>query len=135
MVSGRFSFVALILFCFIVGCMGDSKHGTLSGTVTLDGQPLKSGLIRLIPVDGQTASADATITDGKFSTTAPIGDKQVWISSPRVTGKRKAYDTPDSPTVNNVEELLPAQYNSASTIRAKVTAGNQVLKYELKSGK
>jgi hypothetical protein len=107
----------------------------VSGTVTLDGLPLKSGLIRFNPADGQTASADATITDGQFTATVPIGEKQVWISAPKVVGKRKAYDTPDSPTVDIVQELLPAEYNATSNVKIVVTAGSQTAAYNLKSKK
>ena len=130
-----FAMIAIALVSGVVGCKGDSKHGTISGVVTLDGQPLKSGLIRFIPADGQTASADAVIADGKFTTTAPIGEKQVWISAPKVVGKRKAYNTPDSPTVDIVEELLPKEYNAASKLKLNVTADSQQTAYDLKSGK
>ena len=127
--------IVIALVGCVLGCKGDSKHGTADGTVTLDGKPLKSGLIRFVPADGQTASADATITDGEFTATVPIGQKQVWISAPKVVGKRKAYATPDSPTVDIVEELLPPQYNTTSKITLDVTAGSQQPTYDLKSGK
>src|SRR5690349_11768984 len=105
----------LALCCTLLGsCSGDPNHGTISGTVTLDGQPLRSAVIHFVPADGQTASADAQVEDGTFSAKVPIGAKNVAISAPKVVGKRKMYDTPDSPTVDKVEELVPAQYNSAS---------------------
>ena len=49
-----------------LGCSADSGLGTLTGTVTLDGEPLKSGVIRFAPTDGHTATADAVIQDGKI---------------------------------------------------------------------
>jgi hypothetical protein len=127
--------ITVPLSSFGLGCSGDSKHGSLTGTVTLDGEPLKSGLIRFIPADGRTASADATITDGKFTATVPIGEKQIWISAPKVVGKQKAYNTPDSPTVDVVEELLPAEYNVASTLKLTVTATKLQPTYDLKKHK
>jgi hypothetical protein len=120
---------------FVAGCTKDAEHGTVSGSVTLDGAPLKSGLVRFVPADGLTASADAQVVDGKFSAIMPIGEKKVSISAPKVVGKRKMYDTPDSPTVDKVEELLPAQYNSASKLTLAVKSGNQEQDYKLKSGK
>ena len=89
------------------GCSSDSGKGTVSGTVTLDGQPLQSGLIRFVPVDGQTPTAEATITDGEFSVEVPVGEKRVSISAPKVVGKRPAYQTPNAPMIDIVEELLP----------------------------
>ena len=129
--------ICLFVACCVPlgGCSGDANHGTVSGTVTLDGQPLKSGIIRFVPADGRTASADAQVIDGKFSAKMPIGQKNVAISAPKVVGKRKMYDTPDSPTVDKVEELLPAQYNSASKLTLGVKPGDQTQDYELKGGK
>jgi hypothetical protein len=59
-------FVALGL---AVGCSGsgdDLPREPVSGTVTLDNQPLASGTISFIPVAGQ-GGGGGTITDGKFS--------------------------------------------------------------------
>ncbi len=128
---------ALLTTCaaLLLGCSTDSKHGSVTGTVTLDGQPLASGLIRFVPADGRTASADATIETGKFSVVVPVGEKTIWISAPKVVGKRKTYNTPDSPTIDVVQELLPARYNSQTTLKCTVTPGFQQSTFELTSGK
>ncbi len=129
-----FSFVVVALIGAIAGCSADAKHGTVGGTVTLDGEPLSAGLIRFVPVDGQTATADATIADGKYTARVPVGNKRVSISAPKVVGKRKAYETPDSPTIDIVEELLPARYNVESELTLEVKAGEQEPPlFELKS--
>jgi hypothetical protein len=117
------------------GCSADSGKGTVSGTVTLDGQPLKSGLIRFVPADGQTPTAEATITDGEFSAEVPVGEKQVSISAPKVVGKRPAYQAPNSPMIDIVEELLPARYNMTSELKLNVTGGRQTEDFKLESGK
>ena len=79
----------LVAFCALSmagsGCSSDSGKGTVSGTVTLDGQPLQSGLIRFVPVDGRTPTAEATITDGDLCV-VPVGEKQVSISCAKVVG-------------------------------------------------
>jgi hypothetical protein len=118
-----------------IGCSQDTTHGIVNGTVTLDGAPLPSGLIRFTPEDGQSPSADAAINDGTFEARVPVGKKRVTISAPKVVGKRKMYETPDSPTVDTVEELLPEQYNVRSTLTLTVTPGEQPAKFELQSGK
>jgi hypothetical protein len=107
----------------------------LDGTVTLDGSPLKEGIVRFIPKDGETATADATIVDGAFSARVPLGEKQVSVNSPRVVGKRKAYDTPDSPTVDVVEEAIPARYNVTTELTIDVKPGKQSAKFDLQSEK
>jgi hypothetical protein len=116
-----------------LGCSADAKHGTVSGTVTLDGQPLKSGTIRFDSVDGRTAAADASITDGKFTAKLPTGDKRVSITSPKVIGKKKMYDTPDSPVYDVTEELLPKKYNAKTELSMTLTAGSQSKDFPLKS--
>jgi hypothetical protein len=117
------------------GCSADTGKGTVSGTVTLDGQPLKSGLIRFVPADGQTPTAEATITDGEFSAEVPVGEKQISISAPKAVGKRPAYQTPNSPMIDIVEELLPARYNMTSELKLNVTGGRQTEDFKLESGK
>ncbi|HEY3391672.1 MAG TPA: hypothetical protein VGK58_03120 [Lacipirellulaceae bacterium] len=116
------------------GCSSDSSKGIVSGTVTLDGQPLKSGLIRFIPADGRTPTAEATITDGEYSAQVPLGEKRVSISAPKIVGKRKAYETADSPSVDIVEELLPARYNVTSELTLNVTGGRQDAEFKLEGG-
>ena len=46
---------------------------------------------------------------------------------------RKAYAAADSPTVDVVEELLPARYNVKSELRIEVTSGSQQRQFELRS--
>ncbi len=121
-------------FAAAIGCASDPGKGVVRGTVTLDGQPLKSGLIRFIPVDGQTPTAEATITDGEFNAQVPVGEKRVSISAPKVVGKRPAYQTPDSPQVDIVEELLPPRYNVQSELTITVDEDNEPANFALTSG-
>jgi len=126
----------LLLSCLITfaGCTGsEANTGTVTGEVTLDGQPLKTGLIRFVPADGKTPTADTTITDGKFTAVVPLGEKKVEISAPKVVGKLKMYDTPDSPVVDQVKDIIPPQYNVRSTLTLTVQKGTQEKKFELKS--
>ena len=126
------------LICVIVvlaGCGKTSDKGTVTGNVTLDGQPIKTGLIRFMPVDGKTTTADSVITDGKFNASVPPGDKKVLISAQKVTGQRRVYETPDSPMTDVVQEQVPVRYNAQTTLTYSVTAGSQQKDFELTSGK
>jgi len=105
------------------GCTSESGLSTVAGRVTLDGQPLETGIIRFVPIDGQTATADATVTDGKFAAQVPPGEKRIEITAPNVGGEKRMYDTPDSPSVEIVEELLPARYNVESELTLTVAIG------------
>jgi hypothetical protein len=115
------------------GCSSEAGKGSVNGEVVLDGVPLKEGTIRFVPSDGQTATADAAVSQGRFSATVPVGEKRVEITAPKVVGKQKMYDTPDSPVVDQVEELLPARYNVRSELTMTVQKGSQQKRFELKS--
>jgi hypothetical protein len=128
-------FTAIILLStHLMGCAGNSNEGSVSGNVTLDGQPLQTGTITFTPVDGKTATAGGTITAGEYNVQAPIGEKRVQITAPKVVGKHKVYeDLPDSPIVDTITELLPLRYHAQSKLTYSVTAGKQSKDFELTS--
>jgi hypothetical protein len=115
------------------GCSPGAKTGTVTGEVTLDGQPLKEGRIQFIPVAGDAGTAGAVITDGKFTAEVPIAKMRVEINANKIIGKRKAYDTPQSPVFDEVAELIPARYNVNSQETLDVKQGSQAVQYQLKS--
>jgi hypothetical protein len=107
----------------------------VSGEVTLDGQPLKQGLIKFDPVDGKTPTADAKVIDGKYTAEkVPVGDKIVRISASKVVGKHKMYEkAPDSPWVEDTEEVLPPRYNVQSDLKMTIGTGSQEKNFPLTS--
>jgi hypothetical protein len=122
----------IIALSAILGCTtGDSA--TVSGMVTLDGAPLKEGIVRFVPVDGKTQTASANIKDGQFSAQVPKGEMRVEFSAPKVVGQKKMYDTPDSPVVDEVAELLPEKYNVNSELKITVKGGGQKETFALES--
>ena len=127
------SLILLFVLVGVVGCPGSSAQGTVDGTVTLDGMPLKEGDVTFVPADGKSQTASAKIIDGKFSAQVPTGEMRVEISAPKVIGKRKMYDTPDSRVVDQVRELLPPRYNAKTELRLKVKSGVQDETFSLQS--
>ena len=106
----------------------------MKGKITVDGQPLAVGAIRLIPLDGKSPTAGATIEDGEYVVDkAPATGVRVEISAPKVVGKRKAYDTPDSPTLDVTKESLPEKYNVKSELKRDLTKGDNTLDFDLKT--
>ena len=81
--------LSLLLLVGLAGCSDSSSQGEVNGTVTLDGQPLKDGDVRFVPVDGKSPTTSAKITDGKFTATVPIDLKRVEFSAGKVIGKIK----------------------------------------------
>ena len=125
--------LSVMLAFAAAGCAPETSHGTVRGTVTLDAAPLANGLIRFVPADGQSPTAEAMITDGKFSAQVPLGAKRVSISAAKLVGKRRVYETPDSPSIDVIEELLPPRYNVRSEITLTVTPGQQQKDFALNS--
>lgn len=126
-------FYAGLLVVSVAGCSSKPDGGTVKGTVALDGQPLAAGRILFVAVDQGTPSAEATITAGQFEALVPPGEKRVEIRSPKVTGTRKMYNTPDSPTTDVVVELLPARYNVKSELTMNADGTEQAQNFDLKS--
>jgi hypothetical protein len=124
---------AVLLIATIVGCSSKPSGGTVKGTVTLDGQPLAAGQILFVAVDQNAQAAEATITAGQFEALVPPGEKRVEIRAPKVTGKKKMYETPDSPTVDVIAELLPAKYNVNSELKLTVDGSVQEQTFDLQS--
>jgi hypothetical protein len=149
--------LAILLLLSLSGCTdsGGPARYPVSGFVTLDDQPLKNGMIRLIPQETtmpligskQTAvgpGAMAEILNGEFRFTkenGPVaGNHRVEIDS----RPHLEFDIDDersfatemkkngrSPLARND---VPAMYNSASTLTVLVAAESiKPLKFELRS--
>jgi hypothetical protein len=123
-------FAMLLGLACLAGC--GSGRGNVTGEVTLDGQPLKEGIIRFVPTDGHTPTADAPVSDGHFSANVPVGEKRVELSAPKVVGKLPRM-MPESPQVDDVRELLPQRYNVKSDLKMTVESGTQEKTFELQS--
>jgi len=73
------------------------------------------------------------VSEGSFTATVPVGRMRVEFSAPKVVGRQKMYDTPDSPEVDIVAEPLPPRYNVGSKLPLDVQAGSQDAPFELTS--
>jgi hypothetical protein len=127
--------LTLVALVAAVGCSTGPAVGTVNGEVTFDGQPVKDGHVSFTPVDGKGQTGGAPINEGKFKAEQVSATKmKVELHGNRLTGKKiKAYDTPESPVMDEVAELLPSKYNFNSELTLEVKRGTQDVKYELKS--
>jgi hypothetical protein len=136
-VSCRFPLVLAWLAASLLfgsaGCDSGPKMGTVSGEVTLDGQPLAKGNVNLEPLDGTTQTAGGPIIDGKFNVKVGVGKARVRITANKVIGQRQAYPGPGSPVVDDVVELIPAKYNAQSELEVDVGPDVTPAKFELLS--
>jgi hypothetical protein len=123
------AFLSLPLFA---GCGGD-KFVEVSGVVTYEGQPVPKGNIVFLPQDGKGPTAAALIAEGKYSVKVPPGSKQVRIEGYKILGQQLLHpNDPTSPKVDNLEPIVPEEYNEKSTLKAEISGGAQVLNYDLK---
>ena len=123
----------LATLLLVSACSTGPQVATVTGEVTLDGQPIKDGRISFTPVDGQGQTGGAEIKDGKFTAEVPLANMKVQINGNKVVGKFKAYDTPESPVMDQIVELVPPKYNVNSELTLDVKKGLPPQKYDLKS--
>jgi hypothetical protein len=125
----------------LAGCGGGDgfPREPVSGKVTLDGSPLETGLITFAPEDLKLPPAGTVITDGSYSmgrSEGPCtGPNKVTISCRKPTGKKlKSVDFPGT-FVDEMREVIPAQYNVDSRLGVEVKkAGENRFDFELSSG-
>jgi len=123
----RIALTFAFLSCLIIGC-GSGNTGPqtyeVTGTVTFDGQPVKSGDIQFEPETPGESPDGGPIIDGKFSIRAKPGKNLVSIRATR--------DVPGQTTkgamgedIAKKEEFIPEKYNAATELSETVkTSGN-----------
>ena len=135
----RLWFSSLLLV--LVGLNGCGKRADgpvtapVTGQVTLDGTPLADGAISFMPANGVGIPSGAKITNGSYRADVPLGDKRVEIRAPKVVGQKAAYDAPDSPKIDIIQERIPARYNSDSDLKSSVVAGTNKADFKLDTPK
>ncbi|WP_417848442.1 carboxypeptidase-like regulatory domain-containing protein [Thalassoglobus sp.] len=125
-------FLTTILF---VGCGSKNplNRQSVSGTVTLNGQPVESGSIEFQPQGAKGTMSGAVIADGKYSIATaqglPPGNYTVRIYSADETAERE--EVPGESNKLAVEKI-PAKYNTESTLTKSVEAGkDNVFDFEI----
>ncbi|WP_150106129.1 carboxypeptidase-like regulatory domain-containing protein [Rubinisphaera brasiliensis] len=99
---------------------------SVSGTVSLAGDPVITGLIEFCPVGNEGVSSGASIADGEYSIPSakglPPGDYLIRISS----AGEEAVASKEMPGEAKLQkELIPASYNVNSQEIRSVSAGEK----------
>ena len=133
----RLPLLALIGCCFAFGCNSQDdgpQRAAVSGTVTIDGEPVETGAVEFVPTEGTTGPvAGAVIENGKYS--APkklgpvVGTNRVKINGTRKTGK--TVKTQMGSIVDERVPVVPEQYNAQSTLVREVKPGKNVFDFPL----
>ena len=111
----------------LAGCGEGSGRVEVTGSVTLDGQPLDSGLINFRPAEGHSAaSSGGGIVDGGFELPGEKGLQpgkyRVTIQAFRKTGRMFPQVDPGGP---QMPEQVPIEFNEADQLEATVVAGGE----------
>lgn len=112
------------------GCNGESRHVSVSGTVTLDGKTLDDGNIQFTPDGSDGLAVGAMVSNGRYSLPNPPGlaPGKYRVS---ILASESAAARPDMPPdvgmaiakAGGTSKPIPARYNEHTTLRAEVTAG------------
>ena len=123
------SFLVVLALLVLAGC-GDSGPAEydVTGSVTLDGQPIEKGEILFLPANLQGTSQAGQIVNGKYECRVSEGSKRVEITATRES------PTPAADGLPNYVSYIPAAYNSQSTLTAEVKPdGDNTFTFTLQS--
>lgn len=124
----------LVVACSSIACLcgcGEARTdvGMVTGTVTLNGEPLKDAQIEFAPASGKTSygktddSGTYTMMTSRGVKGSALGKHQVRITTADVIEK-------DGQEVL-VPEKLPAKYNTETELFADIKVGDNVVVFEL----
>ncbi len=142
----RLPLIAFALQLVISGCAGPAAdYGGLnlvnvSGTITLDGQPLPGAVVTFDAPDGQF-SYGMTDSSGGYSLQIDSeqkgvtpGEKTVRISTTRkILGLNSEEGEEDSPADRSAGEKVPARYNKSSELQITVAPEKTRYDFDLQS--
>jgi hypothetical protein len=130
----RITASSLVLFALVLpaGCGGGMA--TVTGSVSLDGQPVKSGSIAFVRTEGEALREGGVIRDGTFEVSLPPGAYKIELNAPKVAGtrKQKGFDGKEE-VLEITEELFPAKFNSATQLTETFKPGSNPLTLDLHS--
>lgn len=148
MLPTRFSLLLALAFA-IPACTNRDPNlpelAPVSGTITLDGQPLANTTITFVGIGttNSTGCGGATDSSGKYTLRtahngdgAPLGEYKVVISKlKKPDGSDFPLDSPVGPIDAGADESLPPKYSDAekTELTATVPAGGGTIDFALKS--
>ena len=129
-----------LLLVMAAGCGRGDGRATVKGNVWLDGAPLESGSIALVPSPGSSGvAAGGVIKNGTYSITkkGPLpGEYQVQITAWRKTGQMVPAPTigpvaKEGEMVEQTEQYIPEKYNESSELTVEIQPGHNRHDFEL----
>lgn len=129
--EGKRLVALVVLFAAVVGCQQVGPElGTVTGTVTMDGQPLEGATIAFHPATGR-ASIGSTDSQGKYELGFTMNEKGALLGKHTVRITVTRDDEGEEGEETPAE--LPARFNTESELTADVAAGENVIDFALES--
>jgi hypothetical protein len=128
---GRFIVALVVTGLIAVGC---SQRGfelaPVTGTVTMDGEPLPHALVRFLPQEGTVnrPSTGVTNMDGSYRLLYSAREEGAIVGPVNVeitTGD------PEQPKL--YPETIPSKYNIETTLKRDVASGENIFDFDLES--
>ena len=122
--------VLFVLVCGMSGCgVSDVSLAPVRGRVTLDGRPVANAWVKFHPSKGRGSQA-RTNNDGVYELEYTAERRGALLGEHKVeVGTREANDALGNPV--NRPEVIPARYNTESTLQASIASGENVVDLEL----
>ncbi|WP_052299353.1 hypothetical protein [Rubinisphaera brasiliensis] len=131
------SFVCCVgLMVLMAGCgsANGPERAAVSGTVTFNGDPIQTGSIQFVPVEGVVGKpVSAPISNGEFSLSSgegpAVGMNKVVINATRKTGKQKKNIMGEME--DEIEDFIPARYNAQTELQVEISSDSNTETFEL----
>ena len=108
---------------------------TVTGTVRLDNEPLTTGSIAWIPIEGTPGpgGGGGINNEGKYEIKRSLrpGRYRVEIRSTRTLSRKVLNPTVPAELVDEEVSVIPEQYNTRSTLIREVSPGSNILDFDL----
>lgn len=136
----RSTVLSACVFCGLLmtlaGCGGSDipPLGTVTGSVTLNGQAVDEATVEFLPEEGGRPSIGVTDSSGTYSLTYRPSVKGAIVGrhSVRITTKRdQSGGEGDQPLVEARPEIIPQQYNDETTLKVEVKSGQNPHDFKL----
>lgn len=128
------------LLAITSGCSGerlDPEYKPVTGTVTLDGQPLSDAQVSFVPLGSGSSGTGFTDENGTYQlyyaarrAGAKLGENRVYITKSRPPSSNKGEFARLSEADS---EMLPVRYNRKTELTASVQDKQNVIDFDLKS--
>ncbi len=124
------SALCAVWLCALAGC-GERPAAEVTGTVTLDGEPIEMGTIVFAPAGGGSP-VGGQIRNGRYRLVAPqlpaVGDYKVEVRSSQNSNRPPAPGAKPAPA-----EAVAARFNTNTELRARVGPVGSDLNFRVSS--